>query len=275
MSVEKKVLVAIDSTLKEPYISITQEGPIVTWANSRHENVGILVYFSKRPKKVMLFLDHWVEILRWKSGRNASYVISYFLMWVLWPFRSYIPTIRPGRSLGLSKIDEIKVNFLEARFLQRWKKLAIIQNFVQDSRFDFLLLVTPSCYISQTNLNKYIKSLPLDVPVYAGSLQKAHDGPFISGGTLIMNKAAANILISNRFKVPTHLMDDVAFGVTMNKLGVNLTTFPYLNLTDFENFESLNLKKYLYIRVAQGLNKSRNDAANMKKVHSVFVQSVD
>jgi hypothetical protein len=275
MPAEKKILVAIDSTLKEPYISITKEGPIATWANSKHDNVGILVYYSKKPKKMMLFLDNWVEILRWKSGRNASYAISYFLMWVLWPYRRYVPTIRPSRTLDLNTVDEVKVSFLEARFLQRWKKLAIIQNFVENSKFDFLLLITPSCYINQTNLNEYIKTLPIDVPVYAGSLQKAHDGPFISGGTLVMNKAAAKILITNRFKVPTHLMDDVAFGVTMNKLGVNLTTFPYLNLTNFENIKSLDLKKYFYIRVAQGLIKSRSDAANMRKIHSILIQSVD
>jgi len=275
MPAEKKVLVAIDSTLKEPYISITKEGPIATWANSKHDNVGIVVYYSKKPKKKMLLLDNWVEILRWKRGRNASYAISYLLMWVLWLYRKYIPTIRPSRSLDLNKVDEVKVNFLEARFLQRWKKLAIIQMFVENSNFDFLLLITPSCYINQTNLNEYIKTLPVDVPVYAGSLQKAHDGPFISGGTLIMNKVAAKILISNRFKIPTHLMDDVAFGVTMNKLGVNLTTFPYLNLAKFEEIKSLDLKKYFYIRVAQGHINNRSDATNMRKIHSVLIQSVE
>lgn len=275
METEKKVLVAIDSTLKEPYISITKDGPIATWANSKNKNVGIVVYYSKKPKKIMLFLDKWIELLRWKSGRNVSYAISYFLMWILWPFREYIPTINTGRSLNLHMIEEVEVKFLEARFLQRWKKLAIIQDFVENSNFDFLLLITPSCYIIQTNLNQYINSLPINEPVYAGSLQTAHDGPFISGGTLIMNKAAAKILINNRFKIPTHLMDDVAFGVTMNKLGVALTTFPFLNLNNSEDCISLDLKKYFYIRVKQGEITNRNDVANLRQIHSAIMLSLE
>ena len=93
MQAEKRVLIAIDSTLKEPYISITRHGPIATWANILHKNIEVMIYYCSKPNRLMIFLDYWIEDLRWKKGRKTSYTISYFLMWIMWPLRWYIPNI--------------------------------------------------------------------------------------------------------------------------------------------------------------------------------------
>jgi hypothetical protein len=267
---EKKVLVAIDSTLKEPYISITRNGPIATWANILHKNVQIIIYYCWRPNILMVFLDYWIENLRWKSGRRSSYAVSYFLMWLMFPLRRYIPKSYPSNLLNQNIVHEVEVKFLEGRFLQRWKKLSIVEYFLRSSNCDFLLLVTPSCYINPDNLNAFIQTLPTKVPVYAGSLQQAHDGPFVSGGTLIMNKEAARVLIHNRSRIPTHLMDDVAFGVTMHRAGVKLSEFKFLNLKNIHEIKSTDLNDHFYIRVAEGGLKNRNDVANMKIVHEIL-----
>ena len=272
MSENKKVLIAIDTTLKEPYISMTKNGPFETWAKYGNDSTDVLLYYSKRPNRPMIFLDKWVEEFRWNRGKYNSLLISYLLMWLFWPFRWYLPKFRIGKEFIFASAKEIKISILEARFTQRWKKISAINYFLTKTDFDFLLLITPSCYINKKLLMNYILTLPVDFPVYSGSLQQAHDGPFVAGGTLIMNRRAANIMIKNRFKIPTHLMDDVAFGIMMHRAGVKFGTFPFLNLDSVEHIQDKKINDFFYIRVKEGLLENRKDSQNMQFIHRL-VQS--
>jgi len=65
-------------------------------------------------------------------------------------------------------------------------------------------------------------------------------------------------------------MDDVAFGVTMNRLAIELTSFPFLNLDSVEQIQVKDLIDHFYIRVAQGPLHSREDVRNMKKLHAIL-----
>ena len=270
VELKRKVLIAIDSTLKEPYISITKLGPLATWAKKLEVDLDLVVYYSKSPSQRMIWLNKVIEEFRWRKGRYMSYLVSYLLMWCLWPLRLFVPRLKPSTTLCQSTAIELKVLFLEALFLQRWKKLSIIKYFVTSHEHDFLLMITPSCYINQRNLLRYVQNLPIDKPLYRGSVQAAHDGPFVAGGTLILNKKAGKLLLKNRYKIPTHLMDDVAFGVTMNRLAIELTSFPFLNLDSVEQIQFKDLIDHFYIRVAQGPLHSREDVRNMKKLHAIL-----
>lgn len=270
MESKRKVLIAIDCTLKEPYISITKLGPLATWAKKLEIDIDLVVYYSKAPSQRMIWLNKFIEEFRWRKGRYMSYLVSYSLMWFLWPLRLFIPRLKPSTTLSQSTAIELKVLFLEALFFQRWKKLSIIKYFIASHDHDFLLMITPSCYINQRNLLRYIQNLPIEKPLYRGSVQAAHDGPFVAGGTLILNKKAGKLLLQNRHKIPTHLMDDVAFGVTMNRLAIELTSFPFLNLDSVEQIQFKDLIDHFYIRVAKGPLHSREDVRNMMKLHSIL-----
>jgi hypothetical protein len=268
---EPKILIAIDISIKEPYLSMIQDGPYATWAKEKFPNISTISYFCRKPSKFIVKLNEFVEIMRWNLGKYPSYFISYLLMWVLAPFRKYLPQISEvKRKENITLNNEFLIKIPEALFSQRWKKLAVINYFYRNADFDFLLLITPSCYIQTSKLFDYAKNWPLDKPFYAGSLQVAADGPFIAGGALVMNRLSAKALIDARVFIPTHTMDDVAFGVAIRKCSIELNQLPILNITDGNQISLENVKDHFYIRVKGGTQQNRTDASTMRQVHQLF-----
>lgn len=274
MKYEPRILIAIDIAIKEPYLSMIHEGPYETWANEKSPNLSVISYFSRKPSKFMIKLNEFVENMRWNSGKYPSYFISYFLMWTLAPFRKCLPKIfevRRKENKTLNK--EFLIKIPEALFSQRWKKLGVINHFCKNTDFDFLLLITPSCYIQTSKLIDFAKTWPLDKPFYAGSIQTAADGPFVAGGALVMNRLSAQALIDTRRYIPTHTMDDVAFGVAIRKCSIELGQLPMLNITDINQISLENVKESFYIRVKGGTQQNRTDASTMRKIHQLFEDS--
>lgn len=265
-----RILVAVDVALKEPYISITKEGCLETWIPEENSEIGVLIYHSVRPGRIMRKIDALIEKWRWHGGKLRAYAVSYFLMFLLSPFRSFLPRSKSCRHFPGRHFDEIEIKIPEARLTQRWKKLQVIRYFLESTSFDFLLLVTPSCYINKKLLAAKLAEWGDPELLYCGSIQNSHDGPFVAGGTLVMNRRTARLLLDRKNIIPTHTMDDVAFGLAARTLGVPLSEFSFLDIEDASKVESSPLRDHFYVRVAGQKLGERTDVFSLKKVHELL-----
>jgi hypothetical protein len=94
---KKKTLVGVMHATREPWLSIASHGQLKHWQLQNYKNFEV-VYFFSNTSKIATYLNSVVENLRWKKGRNASYFISYVLMYLFAPFRIFIPKEKRVRS---------------------------------------------------------------------------------------------------------------------------------------------------------------------------------
>ena len=265
-----RILVAVDVALKEPFISITKEGCLETWIPEENSELGVLIYHSIEPGRVMRKVDDLVEKWRWQGGKLRAYAVSFFLMFLLWPFRRFLPRSKSCRHFSGGDFEEIEIKIPEARLTQRWKKLQVMRYFLESTEFDFLLLITPSCYINKQMLVTKLEDWGDSDFLYCGSIQNSHDGPFVAGGALVMNRKTARRFLDGKNVIPTHTMDDVAFGLAARTLGVPLSEFSFLDIKDPSKVESSPLRDHFYIRVAGQKSGARTDVSSLRRVHELL-----
>lgn len=262
----RKVLVAIDTSLKEPYISITQLGPLKTWVEVQNPSVDTLLYYSRKPGSFLIWLNNIVEKWRWQGGSPKAYLVSALLIIFLWPIRRLVPGYKIGSSFG-STVKQIQVMFPETLFAQRWKKLTVMQYFLKETSCEYLLLVTPSCYINKELLIDIISGCPRNTQTYSGSVQRNHDGQFVAGGALLVDRTAASDFLKNRFRIPTHTMDDVGLGILAANLGITPTQIPTLSVDTLGLNELKKAREHFYVRLKSGTEKNRLDWKLMQRLH--------
>lgn len=270
--VKGKVLIAIDTSLKEPYITLTRDGPLQTWVPVEVTDVETVIYYSKEPGHFLIWLNALIENWRWRGGSPKAYLVSACLYFFLLPFRVFVPSYSVGHFFEGS-VKQLQINLPETLFAQRWKKLAIMDYFIKHSSCDYLLLVTPSCYIRKSLLINILSALPKNEDIYSGSLQRNHDGPFIAGGALLINKEVAHKFLANKFRIPTHTMDDVGFGILASKLGVTLSELQAMSIDLLAAEDVLRAKQSFYVRLKSSYEGKRMDAILMQQFHKEVHQS--
>lgn len=263
------VLVAIDSSLKEPYIRLTIDGPLATWVKVNQPAVEVVIYSSKRPGKFLVKLNEIVERWRWSGGTARAYIISFLSIALLFPLRRHIPRAKRSQ-LFKSSLVELIIPIPEALFMQRWKKLAILRYFLEETSHQFILLVTPSCYIDKDELIRTISTLPKHRNLYAGPIKENHDCKFISGACLILNRDMAQVLLKNCASIPTHTMDDVGIGILAAQLKIDLTPLDAISIDDPESLDLLRGKAKFYVRLKSGSAGARSDAELMRELHKDY-----
>lgn len=92
--------------------------------------------------------------------------------------------------------------------------------------YDFLVRPTPSSYINYQNLHAYIiNNLSQEKYVYAGKVQSTNDKKgnpinFVSGSTVILNKASIQEILRSKTKWDHSYWDDVALSLLMSELNI-------------------------------------------------------
>lgn len=92
--------------------------------------------------------------------------------------------------------------------------------------YDFVVRPTPSSYINYKNLENYINTNLTNFKyVYAGKLQSTNDKnkqpiDFVSGSTLILNKASIKKILDNKLSWDHTYWDDVALSLLMKELKI-------------------------------------------------------
>jgi hypothetical protein len=266
-------VVAIDLSLKEPYVEILEKGSLATCHNELPRDSCLIIYHSKQPNRFWKYFDRKIENLRFYSGKYAAYAVSYSLMLLLFPLRYWIPRVRPmGKYSDGQAALRLSISLPESRTFQRWKKLALIKYVTENTKAPWIILTTPSYYLNYPSIEETLNKLQgqdkLQNFIYAGDRQSSADGDFVSGGWTLLSRDAANLLIRNRWRAPVHVHDDISFGVVFKKLGVSLTQLEDSGFLKNMDMSAIELKKYPFVRLSSTLpDGTRNDVDLFQKIH--------
>ena len=270
MPINNKILIGVMHTTREPWLSIAIKGQLEHWKFQSVNNFEVIYFFSKSSKFASK-LNTYIENLRWRKGRKTSYFISYLLMMICTPFKFYEPVAYSANEFE-SKISafSLKIKIPELESTMRWKKIAFLNYFLDNTEFDYVIMITSSSILNLQVINEIINELDKTSRiVYAGPLNKAHDCDFVSGSFTIMNRLVAKLLIGNLRLMPVHVNDDVAFGTACKKLEIPIINIKNLNINSLSQLEDISdaeLKKIPHFRLKSGNLDNRRDISIMNQL---------
>lgn len=256
--------------VRDPWLAIARDGQLPSWERW-NENITHVHYFHSTSNFITQFVDRVVENLRWRKGRNASYAISYALMFLLFPFRATIPRAHSSnvRSSGL-EANSLHMRIPETTTTMRWKKLSYLKYFVEESDSEYVIITNSSSILNFEPIYEFIRSIQnKNIPLYAGPIHTGFDCEFTSGSFTLLNRMAAEKLLDNRILIPLHVMDDIGFGTAFMKMGVKPINFSSLVIDSLEILETIpnsKLKSAAHFRIKSGSLHSRNDVEIAKRL---------
>jgi hypothetical protein len=268
-----KILCLISTNGKEPFASILQEGTFPTWAKGV-QKIEVCTIEALNKSIVVDKIDRFRENLRFKTliFRRIGQILDLLLM----PFIFYIPKI--NRVEDESNIKYLLIKMPEMLMLYRWRYLAGFRYFIDSTDCDYLYTVNASCFVNENGLLNYLAN-HTDIQ-YAGTpiedSNKKYQGFFASGANRLISRPAVNAVLKNRFRWSPFLLEDVALGRLMHKLGIPLAPMPTLNLStlaDVKLLSDVQLKHNFHFRLKSyqksgGKKISRNDVNLFKALFS-------
>ena len=265
---EKRVLISVAHSLKEPWLSIFREGSQATWLKTSMPANFRLIHFH--GLKLSKFGHQWDAIherIRWKN-RWVAAPLRFFDQIIAFPFLSTIPSMTPSMELDTSDLCfEIKCK--DTYQFLRWKDLAVLDYFVNSTKADYLFMTTNNSYINFDALNHLVRSLPSE-SFYGGVV--AYEGAeFAAGNNRFLSRDVAETILRNRRIFSAGDIEDVAMGKIVKRLGFSFTPLQSLVLQTLHDLESASDQELLgnfHFRVKSGTLTSRNDVSIMLKLHS-------
>lgn len=251
-----KIVISVLHVNRNPWKRFVDEIQIPFWKNQSLEDISISFFYC-RDSQFFASCSNLIEKLRWRGTRYSAYAISYFLKFVLLPFRSAIP---PSKlvledSFGFK---HFVVNCPEMTSTMRWKRIAIFDYFLKTDG-EFLVMLTSTSLLNIQSLKFHLSQL-IDCsqsdtkPLAAGPIGQSADGNFISGSFVVLGRNTVELLLQNLCSIPVHSMDDIALSVGVRNLGVELQVLPSLNLESEEQITRLTkdeLVKFCHIRTSR------------------------
>lgn len=270
-NVPRNVLIAVSNSLQEPWLSFLNEGLAKTWLSDLDVNENqILHFFSNPPNKLMQTLNKFIERERWHRGKARSYLLAYMLMFLLKPIKNYVPAYELAKEeVILARGAQLRVKFPDTYASLRWRRLSVIDFYLKNTDFDYLIFVNPSTYLNLRALKDFLhKAKNLD---YGGMIKNSADSPFVVGSFIVLSRRCAKEILEKRNALPTHVMDDVAIGSLLSENGIKPTSLNSLELLteeiNLQNFDFTNCINYK-IKVLQ--NQKRLDVFVLKAIHAQY-----
>lgn len=267
-----KVLCGVVHGLYSPWISILEEGQLITWLNEPFPENFSVVHFHARPVGSFgLKVDRLHERIRW-GGRASNGLLRFLDRILSIPFLFRIPRYESSNSLPAG-IPGVQIIFPDIYATMRWKDLSILKYFLEESDADFLFMTTTSSYIRPSNLIYYCQTLN-GVDIYTGS-RPYPDANFASGANRILSRSAAQAVHDSRLFWDPAIIEDVALGDLLRKNGINFSGFDQINIPSLDYLETLSdsiLSSNYHFRVKSGSHTNRNDVEIMKALSERFKQ---
>jgi hypothetical protein len=185
--------------------------------------------------------------------------MAFFYLW-----REYIPSanFREEADSGIAA-HALKVNIPELTCTMRWKKIAFLKYFLEETSSQYTIITNSSSILNFKSIKNSLEHIiQTKDNIYAGPINSAHDCNFISGAFTILNRNSVKLLLENLKIMPVHLLDDVCFGTAFKKLGVDLINIDSLvidSLLQLDNIDAVTLSEYGHFRLKSGTLKNRND----------------
>ena len=267
-----KVLCGVVHGLYSPWISILEEGQLVTWLNEPFPDNFSVVHFHAKPVGSFgLKVDQLHERIRW-GGRAPNRLLRFMDRILSIPFLLKIPRYTSSDSLPAA-IPGIHIHFPDIYATMRWKDLSILKYFLEESDADLLFMTTTSSYIRPSALIDYCQSLS-GVDIYSGS-KPYPDADFASGANRILSRSAAQAVHDSRIFWDPAIIEDVALGDLLRKNGITFSGFDQINIPSLDHLETLSdsdLFSNYHFRVKSGSHTDRNDIKIMKALSERFKQ---
>jgi len=157
------------------------------------------------------------------------------------------------------------------------KTLLAFEWLEQNYEYDFVVRPTPSSYINHDNLVNFIKSNLLDDKyIYAGKLQTTNNKykepiDFISGSTLILNRASVQRILENKNKWDHSYWDDVALSILMSYLNIEYQETERFDVTGNPLEQNIPTSFYQYrCRADNHYGYPRYlESINLKLIHKI------
>jgi hypothetical protein len=270
-----KLFVAVVHVEEDPWRTIVNSGQIPIWRNQNLMGTSI-VYFKGKSKFYSRLLNRIVEDMRWSKGPWASYFISYLLSFSLYLKRTQVPQCRFHSMKEEFPMYEISLS--ETTFNMRWKRLALIRHFLEETDDDILIMINSSSSLNLKRLRddlKNVHALHSKSSPFAGGapIYDSHDGKFISGAFIVLNRIAASMLFANSSLIPVHVMDDIGIGTTLTKLGVPFSPLSSITMEAFFDQPSIDsklLEHFCHYRFKGFQNGIRSDVYLMQKFREIL-----
>jgi hypothetical protein len=256
-------LVGVMHVTQEPWLSIARDGQLKSWGVQKYKNFEV-VYFHSVHRGLYSKINRLIENLRWQRGSRVSYAISYTMMFLFYPWRSKVPNVRQSSSVESGiKQSSILVKIPEMTSTMRWKKIAILKNFLECSHADILIMTNSSSILNLAPIVDFVTQNQHDKEfLYAGPIHRGYDGDFVSGSFTILNRRSAEILFNNLNKIPLHVMDDIGFGTALNKLGIEPIEYKSVVINhphDLDSLSDYEIRNSGHFRLKSGTLQNRKD----------------
>ena len=268
-----KVLCALSHGLYEPWLGILKEGQQKTWLDQDFPEGFELIHFHGTPGgKLLQELDRIHEKLRWKN-RWLALALRILDMVFLYPLFSYIPRYENSKLLSDSR-RVIHIKFPDTYSTYRWKFLALLKYFIDETNSDFLFVTSTASYVQPNLVLDFASTLPLE-NVYAGA-EPYPGANFISGSNRIISRALAKQVLENRRYWSIGIIEDLALTNLIKAKGNELITFPIRNISSLAELDLLtdsDLTSSYHFRLKSFQGKDRLDATIMKRLHLRILSS--
>jgi hypothetical protein len=186
--IQKSLLIAVVHSIQEPWLSITKEGQFRTWLSKNYENVSIVHFYAKPANPITRVSDNLNEKLRWRSGRRIGQIRNAFGLATLLFLCRWIPRISSPKENPFGQKSEVfRVHCLDMYLTSRWKRLAVINYFINHHDADYLLLTTSSSYLQPQLLLDRLSKLDDEI-LYAGPIIGDKQDSFVSGAQTVLNR---------------------------------------------------------------------------------------
>jgi hypothetical protein len=268
MSASPTVLCAISHGLYQPWISILHEGQEKTWLrDERPEGVEVIHFHGSPLSNFGIKLDKLHEQIRWSTRFKAN-TLKFADYLLTFPFMGYQARYTSSKIL---KVEDpaIHIHFPDSYLTYRWKELALFRYFLTETKFDYLFLTSSSSYVKLDKLKEYVENLPA-VGVYAGATPY-DSAEFISGANRILSRDVIEQVVKNSKKFNPVIIEDVALGNLISRLGFLRTSFPISNIGSLQELEDSSadfLEDSYHFRLKSGSLENRKDVEIMHKLHS-------
>ena len=266
-----KIIVLIKQALYEPWIDIVKNGQEPTWlAITSSSSIRVIHYYGRPTGLTVSKLDHYHEILRWRS-KKSSLAQRVFDLFVSAPFVFYIPKVEKSQILGSEHL-ELQCRVPDTFLTMRWKQLSAYRYIIDNFEFDYVYETNASSYINVNGLQTYVNKLDGEAK-YLGH-RPWPEANFVSGANRLMKRETLQQLVRKRRLWRNDLLEDVAIGRIMRKLRVDITEFKSRSILTTEEINDLSaedIRLTIHYRMKSGDAEHRQDKYLMMNLHKKII----
>ena len=259
-----------------PWKEIVSEGQFKTWVPvAVSEGFKVTYCFGKKPTKAISFIDSLNETMRWNKGAKVSDFRNMINRILASPFKKYIPPAKnckiPGFPVG---VEGLEVKLLDLYATGRWKQLALINYFLNETSCKYLVISTSTTYLKTKVLLKVLGQLEGPY-VYSGPLYGAPQERFVSGAQIVIDRDFASDIIQFRNKIPTYALNDLGLGVLATRLMKQPSELPTLNIGNLKELDTISPEQlatnYHYrLKSIDEITGKRNDIDIFLRLHEMI-----